>query len=247
MERYIYNCYRNYKRELKPSLLRAFCKAPISEKILLFCVGLFTVTGIVTVFISDAIKYTLIPLIIELVCLCVSGVLMNKRSIQNSDDYFERFRGRCAELHEWLVTYPKINEEQIQLIHDRLQEQLNKANEKKKLKTCRIERWVQVIVVPLILAVFSAVIGEDSDWNLVKAMLVLTLVVFIAVVGFVEMLFMLTEFSPDQYNMEIFVQELQGVIDKVYVGYIPNEQVDVLTADSRPKKKYSSQGKRSKR
>ena len=158
MHMILFDNYRKFQKEKSDNPLRDFIKLPIIAKILLVGIVLGLV-GIILFIFFDTFKIGLA------ICLFIQGALCiclyfysEKFQIHNSSRRFSAFVSQCHNIKSWLnETGIIVSEENITEIIKRLTAEIQLAENQRIARRDRIEKWVQILIIPIFLAIFSSI------------------------------------------------------------------------------------------
>lgn len=108
-----------------------------------------------------------------------------------------------------------VTPENITEIMTRTNKRIDLLEKKRKERRDRIDRWIQILIIPILLAIFSAVIKEQTDLSLLLVYAV-TMIVAIASTGlaFLNIYNILDSFQKRKLEqIKSFVEDLQGILD----------------------------------
>ena len=93
--------------------------------------------------------------------------------------------------------------------------QLEKAETDRKYKKESMDKWLQVLVIPVILAILSAFMNQQTDFvqvmNYASASILIFLVVYGEIWGVRRVRYFLSQYKLQQ--VQWFADDLQGVLD----------------------------------
>lgn len=84
--------------------------------------------------------------------------------IKNIDNRLFIYQEYCSEIKLWLIKIGIIaTKENITKLLSRLEKEIEKEEKQRMITRERIEKWIQILIIPILLAVFSAIIREQTD------------------------------------------------------------------------------------
>lgn len=76
-------------------------------------------------------------------------------------------KNTVKKIKHWLdLVGVKVTPENITEIMTRTNKRIDLLEKKRKERRDRIDRWIQILIIPILLAIFSAVIKEQTDLSL---------------------------------------------------------------------------------
>lgn len=231
MEKRLFNLYLKYIKEFCPTVWERLGKIPSKLKRRLWCMVIFYVASIVTLTIAKYLNEIWSLLIagasIIFVILCiVFGVLLfvgtEKYEIDISDESMKDYWDYCFGVRKWfqkefLFSNRKdINvDNDLQEVKKRLDNYLETQNIAIDKKNERIDKWIQALAIPFVLAVITSVLEKNE--KTVEAMseifsILLILAIIIGVVWVINSIVKLLK-KQKLEQMKYFSEDLQGAID----------------------------------
>jgi hypothetical protein len=81
------------------------------------------------------------------------------------------YKKYCGEINAWLRTTGLIiNEKNLKEIITRVNRDVKSLEEKRFKCRDRIEKWIQILIIPILLAIFSEMIREKTDASVFSLM-----------------------------------------------------------------------------
>lgn len=225
MHMILFDNYRKFQKEKTDNPSRDFVKFPIVAKILLAGIVLCLV-GIILFVFFDTFKIGLA------ICLFIQGGLCiclyfysEKFQIHNSSKRFSAFVSHCHDIKIWLSqTGITMSEENITEIIKRLTSEIELAEKQRITRRDCIEKWVQILIIPIFLAIFSSIIKEQSDLTKLLTYALTLLTAF----GIVALTLLSCYNAFDFFRkhkieqLKSFVNDLQGVLDCEFANKLFN-------------------------
>ena len=219
MHTILFNSYRKFQKENKDNFAKAIFKLPLTAKLLFGGLCLTLIGNLLAIFIP-IIKYTYLTCFI---CLLLEAIFYislyfytENFQIKNSDMKFIIYKEYCDKIRFWLVKvgFVMTRENIIELMW-RLEKEIE-SKEKQRITTQeRIEKWIQILIIPITLAIFSTLIKEQKDLTT----LFTYAIAFILTLGFIAFVFLTCYRICDFFKkrkieqMKSLCDDLQGVLD----------------------------------
>lgn len=214
MHNMLFYNYLKVQNSNKQNFLKDLLKTPLSAKLLLLAL---IVTGF-SVFISVYINKTayFIALLLEIVLCLIVHIYTERFTINNSDIRIEDYINRSKETLAWLKGIGVVvTNENIEDILQRTIKTIEKMENKRSGWINRIEKWIQVILIPVALSIFSYLLDNTSNWeNIIYnsvAIVFLVLTIIVVVACFFNVCSFFNKRKIEQYKY--FAHDLQGVLD----------------------------------
>ena len=149
--------------------------------------------------------------------LCISLYFYTENfQIKNSDVRFLVYKEYCDEIQQWLVECGiVVTKENITELMLRIEKEIGKAEKQRATTRERIEKWIQILIIPILLAVFSAIIRAQTD---LTVLFTYTLA-FLIVIGSMALAFIncynIFDFFKKRKleQLKSLYNDLQGVLD----------------------------------
>lgn len=216
MHTILFDSYRKYQKENKGKFFKVISKLPIGAKFLLGGLVVSFIYSILAIFFPF-FKNTYFVSLISQVILCVSSYFYTENfQIKNSDVRFLVYKEYCAEIQQWLVECGiVVTKENITEIMLRIEKEIGKSEKQRATTRERIEKWIQILIIPILLAVFSAIIRAQTD---LTVLFTYTLA-FLIVIGSLALAFIncynIFDFFKKRKleQLKSLCNDLQGVLD----------------------------------
>lgn len=213
METFIFYNYLKWKKDTKNDTINKIIKMPTIPKLLIILLISSGILSIVTLFVSQ--KLSSIFIIIEVLSGIISFINSEKMFIDNSPQKYQDFKEYCKNLRNWLKSFDIKSEEQISTLKNRINHTVIEAKEKSKIKKENAEKWLQVLLIPIILAVANNIINTQTEMNKVIAYIFSIMIVFLSIytttIALVSATSIFDNWQISKY--ERFYNELQSVLD----------------------------------
>ena len=170
MHTILFDSYRKYQKDNKQSLMKTIFKLPIGVKLLLIGFVLCLIYSILALFIDFFKSTYFICLILQVIlCLCLYFYTENFQ-IKTSDIRLSTYQEYCGKIKAWLTkTGVIVTQENVTELVSRIEKEIDKLEKKKTANRERIEKWIQILIIPILLAVFSAIIREQNNLTILFA------------------------------------------------------------------------------
>lgn len=215
MEWLLYYGYLDFKKKNFDNIPKKMLQLPVLVIVLLCLTFISMFAGLVILCLSENKWFVLIPLAVELLCNLVSSVYIERYQVCKSANNLEDFRQYCERIYKWLKSNSFSSKEDIQEIRNRLILHVEKAGQDSRYKSEKIDRWLQVFLIPIILAVLSSQINQQTDlvivWGNALFFILLVPLIYVAIFGGKKAL---NFFSERKLNKaRDFIDDLLGVLD----------------------------------
>ena len=217
METYIFYKYLKLKKELKNDEYNKIVIISLLTKILIILLILSGVLSLITIFFSEKISFVFI--MIEMILGIILFIYSEKMFIDNSPQKYQDYKKYCKLLRIWLEGFELNKKEQISTIQKRIDNIVVEAKAKAKSKKESAEKWLQILLIPIILAIANSIINSQTDLNIVIKNIVSLLIIFLAIyyiaICFVSIFIFFDNWQISKY--EKFSNDLQSVLDVEYM------------------------------
>lgn len=216
METILFDSYRKYQKEQKDKFIKAIFKLPLWAQIFLAIIVICLVYSVLVVFVPCLrVAYGYCLAVEVLTCVALYFYTENFQ-IKTSDSRLFVYQEYCEKIKHWLDSVGvNVTPESITEIMTRTNKHIDLLEKKRKERRDRIDRWIQILIIPILLAIFSAVIKEQTDLSLLLVYAV-TMIVVIASIGlaFLNVYNTIDFFQKRKLEqMKSFAEDLQGILD----------------------------------
>lgn len=221
MEQILYKNYLKYLKENKTPLYKALQSVPKCAAGILIALVLSGVVAFIFMCSEKLRQYFIVPLVIETIFCIIAYFYSEHYEINNSAKHLENYKEYCSDIYNWLQSISiSVAKDSIIEIKRRIDVKLEKKEKTKEKNRNTIERIFQVIIIPFILAMFAALIKNESDANVIVAygiyFIFFPIALLITLFGLFEVFNMV---NNNEFNrLKNFSDDLQGILDTQYVG-----------------------------
>ncbi len=219
MEYHLLNSYLKYQKDHSGSFTNAIKKIPWYIIVLLILAVLCFVASIINIFAIGINEWFYILTFIEATVAFILYWVQEKWKIKYSREHYDDFRTSAHDLYNWLSEYSITTQEDIELIKSRLAHDLEKQDALKRQQSDKIDKWMQTLIIPLMLAIITTFISSQTNIeDIIGYVLGLIAIVFLiyAIIWIIRSVYGLMS-SRKRNNIEIFIDDLQSVIDVMFV------------------------------
>ena len=219
MEEYIFNCYMKYQKENNPDISKRLKSLPKGIRLLMLLLIGSIIGGLATFFLGNE-SFASAFLLLETVLSFVFYWRFENYRIKVSDKSIEKHKEYCSNIANWLKTIDIETDEDIQLVYKRLTERISKNNESRTKSVNRVEKWTQVLLVPILICIISEIIKSDVDISVAIA----NSFVVILISGLVFSLIYISRFfkwfpnKRETAQMQCFADDLRSILDYRFIS-----------------------------
>lgn len=219
MEYHLLNSYLKYQKEHSESFTKVIKKIPWYIIVLLIFAILCLAASIVSVFVVGMNEWFYAFTFAEAIIAFTLYWVQERWEIKYSREHYNDFRTSAQDLYNWLSEYSITTKEDIELIKVRLTNDLEKQDALKRQQSDKIDKWMQTLVIPLLLAIITTFISNQTDIESVVgyvfSLLAIAFLIY-AIVWIIRSVYGLLN-SRKRNNIELFLDDLQSVIDVIFV------------------------------
>lgn len=214
MEQVFLYSYLKYQKENNKTKWKNLKIIPWYLKSLILISIIILISSFVLLF-NDLKTYGLIAEMIALAIIIVAYLLSENFMILQSDVKLNNYISSRKELKNWLNDINIKNEDSIKLLINRLKESISKKEEIKKTSAARWDKWMQVLIIPIILSILTTIIASQKDINQIIAYVLSILLMCGSFYGifFILKTIYNTFFNRRLAQMHFFVDDLQSILD----------------------------------
>lgn len=164
----------------------------------------------------------IISAIIAVLFCAISQIAISKYEIDNSDSSICEYLDFCHEMRTWIVDSLgfKENEDvdiikEIEEIKKRVDTYRQELIDDAEKRANRLDKWIQALAVPFVLAIITAVIDKNDDINKTVAIILSIILVGIVLFGIIWLSNNFKSLLRKQKceQLKVFSEDLQGIID----------------------------------
>ena len=219
MEYHLLNSYLKYQNDHGESFLKSLKMLPISIKVLFVITIICLFASLICLFLDWSSIWFYLFTSMEVIMAFVLYFLQERREIKYSRERYNDFIKTTYDLFVWLSTFDIKTKEDIETIRKRLIDDLNARDELKRQRSDKIDKWMQTLVVPLILAIITSFISNKTDIETL-IVYVFELLAFTGLIYAIIWIFRSIKGIWDNRkrdNIEYLIDDLQSIIDVVFV------------------------------
>lgn len=215
MDEIVFYSYLEFQKNYRIPIWKRICKIPVSAFIVI-CIALLSIICSITFSLIPSTKgYAWIALICEVVTSLVLYVYTEQYQIKNSASSLNEYRNYCTELAKWLELQSITTKDDLKILQQRLSERIERNSNEHKEQRARIDKWMQVLAIPIVLSIISGIIASRTDLSEIFQ------TVFIIVFVFSMIYCMISIFNNVRWfptkkkyaQMQRFIDDLQAILD----------------------------------
>lgn len=215
MHTIIFDSYRKYQKENK-NIIKSIFRLPCFVIVLFTIIVVSLIISIFSLILDLSRNIYLCCLALEF-CTCVVLYFYTEHyQIKISNFRLSVYQNYCAKIYTWLDELGVVTtENNICELKNRIDQDITAAEEKRKLRREIIERWIQILIIPILLAIFSAIIKEQKKLTVIIAYAI-TLLILLGSLGlaFLSCYNIIDFFKKRELvQLKSFSDDLQGVLD----------------------------------
>ena len=215
MEMLLFYSYLKYQKDTQGGMIKNILKLPAFIKIILIVLTIILILSLVFLFIFPNIHIVFTLLFLEISCAIATYFYEEHIRIEKSNKNIAHFEDRCIRVFQWLKEQSISDKQEIEAYKNRLTAHINKSENAREIKKQRLEKWVQILLIPVSLAAFSALMKEQTDISIIIwytfIFVVLAAVICAYIWGISSIIQVLTKRKLAQIQM--FINDLQGILD----------------------------------
>lgn len=175
-----------------------------------------TVLGIVSTFVKEISIIFPYTILVEAVLCVVIYFYTDHFRIENSGTRLTKYANYCGQIATWLKSTGFVfNQTNVEQLIKRLSAKLDKIENERLKRKEAIEKWIQILIIPVLLAVFSQSIQKQENVAVLLSFAVVVLT-FVGLIGIsILSINNIIEFFRKRKIEQLrgFVDDLQGVLD----------------------------------
>ena len=213
MNEYLFYSYLKWQKENKDSTIKKLFQLPKSAIIIMIVFIIISISGLILSIKQSGLAY--VAILFQFIVLFIFIIYSERILINISMTNLERYRNYCIKLYTWISEFSISEKDDINELMNRIIDSMNnliKIQDKQKEK---IERWMQVLVIPIILAIVNNIISSKTDISIVTAYILTILALFASIYLLICFVILvrniMNKMRINQYQS--FIEDLQGIID----------------------------------
>ena len=164
----------------------------------------------------------IISAIVAVLFCAISQIAISKYEIDNSDSSISEYWAFCYETKTWVVNLLGFKEtedvdvlKEIAIIKNRVDAYRQELIDDAEKRANRMDKWIQALAVPFVLAIITAVIDKNDDINKTVAIILSIILVGIVLFGIMWLSNNFKSLLRKQKSeqLKVFSEDLQGIID----------------------------------
>lgn len=216
MELLLYRSYLKYLKDNRVPMSKAFKKMPKTMVLLLIILLLSVISVILVICIEKIRMYFYAAIAIEITIAFAVFLYGQHYEIENSGQDIKEYETYCNNLFVWLKnTSVSVERKDIIELKSRMINRLEKY-EQKQQKTYDVAiRFIQVLIIPIVLTILTVVLNKQIDISLIFAYGFIAIMVlsFLAITLFGFISFVNLIRKNESEKMKSFANDLQGILD----------------------------------
>ena len=216
MELLLYRSYLKYLKDNRVPMSKAFKKMPKTMVALLIILLLSAISVIVVICIEKIRIYFYAAIAIEVIIAFAVFLYGQHYEIKNSDQDIKKYKTYCTNLFLWLSnTSVSVERKDVIELKNRMVNRLEKHEQKQQRTYDVAIRFIQVLIIPIVLTVLTVVLNKQIDISLIFAygFIAIMILSFLAVTSFGFISFFNLIRKNESEKMKSFVNDLQGILD----------------------------------
>lgn len=216
MELLLYRSYLKYLKNNRMPMSKAFKKMPKTMVALLIILLLSAISVIVVICIEKIRIYFYAAIAIEVIIAFAVFLYGQHYEVKNSDQDIKKYKTYCTNLFLWLTnTSVSVEKKDIIELKNRMVNRLEKHEQKQQRTYDVAIRFIQVLIIPIVLTVLTVVLNKQIDISLIFAygFIAIMILSFLAVTSFGFISFFNLIRKNESEKMKSFVNDLQGILD----------------------------------
>lgn len=216
MELLLYRSYLKYLKDNRVPMSKAFKKMPKTMVSLLIILLLSVISVILVICIEKIRMYFYAAIAIEITIAFAVFLYGQHYEIENSDQDIKEYETYCSNLFVWLKnTSVSVARKDIIELKSRMVNRLEKHEQKQQRTYDVAIRFIQVLIIPIVLTVLTVVLNNQIDISLIftYGFIAIMILSFLAVTSFGFISFVNLIRKNESEKMKSFVNDLQGILD----------------------------------
>lgn len=164
----------------------------------------------------------IISAIVAVFFCAIAQIAIGKYEIEISDSSMNEYWTFCNQTKKWIVelfNFDASNKtdviKEIETIKNRVDTYRQELNDDAEKRANRMDKWIQALAIPFVLAIITAVIDKNDDISKAVAIIVSIILVGVVLFGIVWLSNNFKSLLRKQKieQLKLFSEDLQGIID----------------------------------
>lgn len=164
---------------------------------------------------------------LSVVVCVISNSTINRYAIDISDTSIKEYWNYCNETKIWIITelMPACSNEQVinqevRFLKKRIDKYRREVDAETEKRERRTDKWVQTLAIPLILAIITAAINKNDNWEAAVRIIVATVLLGATAFSVFWLINLYKSIFRKQKSeqLKFFSDDLQGVLDMQHYG-----------------------------
>lgn len=168
--------------------------------------------------IACTITYVISAIVAVFFC-AIAQIAIGKYEIEISDSSMNEYWTFCNETKKWIAELFHFDNtniiNEIETIKNRVDTYRQELNDDAEKRANRMDKWIQALAIPFVLAIITAVIDKNDDISKAVAIIVSIILVGVVLFGIVWLSNNFKSLLRKQKieQLRLFSEDLQGIID----------------------------------
>lgn len=216
MELLLYRSYLKYLKDNRTPVSKALKRIPKLMIVLLVALILSTICAVVVLYIEKIRQYFFVPLGVEAIVSLIIFSYAQHYEIKNSDKDIKEHKKYCEALYIWLKkSLISVEPKDIVELKSRMDNRLEKYAETQQRTTDIIMRFIQTLIIPVILTVLTVILNNQIDISVILAYGIVAIMLLcffiVSIFGFVSFINLIRKNEYEKMNS--FSKDLQSILD----------------------------------
>lgn len=222
MDKYLFYMYLKYLKDKKLTFWPKLLKQPTIVIILFVTIIVFGMASIILSFVNISYYFVLGSIVLEIISCAVLYLYTENYRIICSESATEKYRKYCKNIKKWLIGCGIRDKEAVEVLHNRVIESIEQIKSLDENSQERTDKWLQTLIIPVVLAIITTVISNDSDVDVMFKKTLIIIVCFVSVYCIFIAVQKISNFPNKRMieKLNCFASDLQGVLDTQYMDSI---------------------------
>lgn len=222
MDRKIFNAYLKYQKDNKLTFWPFLNRQKPIIKTMFWMSLVFLIIGSTLCFFRVTIVWGIIGMALSLICCAVLYLVLEYYQIKESQISYVEYILYCKTLYGWLTGYGVDNEEKVRSLQDRIDKRIVKSKEECRESYARMEKWMQVLIIPIALAIITTIVDKKDDIDLMVGAILMILIILLLLYFYANLFVKIGNYPLKRRvsQLECFSADLQGILDTQFANGI---------------------------
>lgn len=214
MEEIMLKMYLKFQKDNNKPQWKNLLKVPVAIWLML-ALAVLCLAVSAGLFFSNEMWISFCLMFVATILSIALNIWIDRYSIDHSQKELDNYRTYLEKLSSWLVQNEFSSMQSVKLLFERVKNKLHELQIEQKERNSRADRWIQLLVIPVVLAIITASIKSETDIVNMFAYSIAVIVLFMALYCIFNLFRGLIWFPKKRIIEQLgcFSNDLQSILD----------------------------------